>query len=131
MAERTASAREQLREQASKVDPRYTKGEPHVVATGRNQSEAELIANLLLEEGIPSITRRTRGFDVPDMLAAGPRDLLVAASAVTAAQEVLLQTEMDDGDERYRPSPLQLHAGLFSTVVVVGVVVVAGALIGR
>ena len=49
---------------------------------------------LLLEEGIPSTLRRTRGFDVPDMLAAGPRDVMVPASGLAAAREVLLQAEM-------------------------------------
>ena len=47
------------------------------VAGGRNQAEAELIQGLLLEEGVPSVLRRTAGFDVPDYLAAGPRDVLV------------------------------------------------------
>ena len=34
---------------------------------------------MLLEEGIPSLLRRSGGFDVPDFLAAGPRDVLVPA----------------------------------------------------
>ena len=62
-------------ERARKIDPVYTRGEPVRVAYARNQAESDLIQNILLEEGIPSITRRTRGFDVPDFLAAGPRDL--------------------------------------------------------
>src|SRR5215211_9412300 len=68
-------------ERARKVEPRYTRGELVRVAGGRNQAEAELIQNMLLEEGIPSILRRTRGFDVPDFLAAGPRDVLVPEAA--------------------------------------------------
>jgi hypothetical protein len=44
---------------------------------GRNQTEAEFIQALLLEWGVPSVLRRTAGFDVPDFLAAGPRDILV------------------------------------------------------
>ncbi len=39
-----------------------------------------MIQGLLLEEGIPSLVRRSGGFDVPDFLAAGPRDIVVAAS---------------------------------------------------
>ena len=42
------------------------------VASADNQPEAELIEALLLEEGIPSLLRRSGGFDVPDFLAAGP-----------------------------------------------------------
>ena len=48
------------------------------VAAARHQAEAEMIQGLLLEEGIPSLARRSGGFDVPDFLAAGPRDILVA-----------------------------------------------------
>ena len=77
-----------------RIDPLYTRGELVRVAGGRNQAEAELIQNLLLEEGIPSIVRRTAGFDVPDYLAGGPRDVLVAESAVPAAHEMLLQADL-------------------------------------
>ena len=61
------------------------------VAGARNQAEAELIQGLLLEEGVPSMLRRSRGFDVPDMLAAGPRDVMVPRRAPAAAREVLLR----------------------------------------
>src|SRR5213080_3645718 len=64
------------RERARKIDPRYAQGETVRVAFTRNQAESDLLQNMLLEEGIPSIARRTRGFDVPDFLAAGPRDIL-------------------------------------------------------
>jgi hypothetical protein len=59
------------------------------VACARHQAEAELIQQLLLEEGIPSLVRRSGGFDVPDFLAAGPRDIVVAASGADAARELL------------------------------------------
>ena len=65
------------------------------VAWARNQAEAELVQGLLLEEGIPSLARRSGGFDVPDFLASGPRDILVAASGADAAREIL-------GDRRER-----------------------------
>lgn len=64
------------------------------VVGARNQAEAEFIQGLLLEEGIPSMLQRTRGFDVPDFLAAGPRDVLVPQSGVPAAREMLLQSEL-------------------------------------
>ena len=38
--------------------------------------------------------RRSAGFDVPDFLAAGPRDVLVPEAAVPTAREVLLQAEL-------------------------------------
>jgi hypothetical protein len=59
------------------------------VATARNQAEAELLEGMLLEEGIPSLVRRTGGFDVPDFLAGGPRELLVPAAGAEAAREVV------------------------------------------
>ena len=49
---------------------------------------------LLLEEGVPSTLRRTAGFDVPDMLAAGPRDVLVPESGLEVARQVLLQGDI-------------------------------------
>ncbi len=130
MAKPALSVRDEMRERANKIDPRYTEGELCVVASGRNQSEAELIANLLLEEGIPSLTRRARGSDVPDMLAAGRRDVLVAESALPAGREVLMESEMIDGAAQYRPSPLKLFAGLVAAVLAVGAVIALGLLIG-
>lgn len=80
---------DELTVRARKIQPRHARGEPVRVAVGRNQAEAELMQNILLEEGIPSILRRSGGFDVPDFLAAGPRDILVPASGVAAARELL------------------------------------------
>ncbi len=74
---------------ARKISPRLARGEPQRVTVVRNLAEGELVQGILLEEGIPSILRRTGGFDVPDMLAAGPRDVMVPASAVETARELL------------------------------------------
>jgi hypothetical protein len=86
---------------ARKVKPQYGEGPLVRVAWARHQAEAELIAGLLLEEGIPAVIRRNQGFDVPDFLAAGPRDILVAASGAEAAREVLA----DSRDPRELPDP--------------------------
>ena len=59
------------------------------MATARNQPEAEMLEGLLLQQGIPSLVRRSGGFDVPDFLASGPRDILVPASGAELAREVL------------------------------------------
>lgn len=82
------------RERARKIEPRYADGELVRVAGGRHQAEAELIQGMLLEEGVPSVLRRSPGFDVPDFLAAGPRDVMVPQSGYEAAREVLLQADM-------------------------------------
>jgi hypothetical protein len=89
---------------ARKINPEFTEGELVRVAGGRNQAEAELIQNILLEEGVPSVLRRTAGFDVPDFLAAGPRDVLVPASGVEVARATLHEAEIE-------PSPLPSGAG--------------------
>ncbi len=95
---------------ARKVNPAYTEGRLVRVAGGRNQAEAELIQNILLEEGVPSVLRRTAGFDVPDFLAAGPRDVMVPLAGADAAREVLLEAHLapaEDGDSA-QPNPLIL-----------------------
>jgi len=114
-------------ERARKIRPQYTGGELIRVAGGRNQAEAELIQNMLLEEGIPSILRRTAGFDVPDFLAAGPRDVLVAEAAYEPARELLvdaelLSTEQPDGIPGVG-SPARLFAGVVAGVAFVLLIV--------
>jgi len=96
---------------ARKIDPTLTEGDLVRVAGGRNQAEAELIQGLLLEWGVPSVLRRTAGFDVPDFLAAGPRDVLVPQSGAETAREVLLQADLapTTGDGA-GPRPLVLAA---------------------
>jgi hypothetical protein len=89
LAEDVAAPVSEARERARKVLPRYAEGPLVRVATARHQAEAELLENLLLEEGIPSLTRRTGGFDVPDFLASGPREILVPASGAELARELL------------------------------------------
>jgi hypothetical protein len=78
-----------LAAQARKIRPGYAEGPPVRVAGARHQAEAELLQNLLLEEGIPSLVRRSGGFDVPDFLASGWREILVPASGADAARELL------------------------------------------
>lgn len=89
MTERDAPARDRAR----KVSPQYGEGPLVKVAWAPHQAEAEMIAGMLLEEGVPSVVRRARGFDVPDFLAAGPRDVLVAASGEDRAREILASVE--------------------------------------
>ena len=62
---------------------------------------------LLLEAGIPSMLRRSPGFDVPDMLAAGPRDVMVPSTAHDAARQVLLQAEIVTDDRAVIDPPMR------------------------
>ncbi|MHB1537275.1 MAG: putative signal transducing protein [Solirubrobacteraceae bacterium] len=91
----------------------------------RNQTEAEFIQALLLEEGIPSMLRRARGFDVPDFLAAGPRDVLVPQAGAAAAREVLLQSELLDraGAEQTRALDWRLLLAVLGAFALVALVI--------
>ena len=85
------------RERARKIRPQYAEGPLVKVVGARNQAEAELLQGMLLEEGVPSLMRRSGGFDVPDFLASGPRDILVPTSGATAAREILQLPEPAPG----------------------------------
>jgi hypothetical protein len=100
-------------ERARKIKPQFTEGRLVRVVGARNQAEAEFIQGMLLEEGVPSILRRSAGFDVPDFLAAGPRDILVPETGLSTAREVLLQGELISDEEPARVvAPGRLLAGL-------------------
>ena len=85
---------DETRLRARKIDPRYAEGDLVRAAGGRHQAEAEMIQGMLLEEGVPSVLRRSPGFDVPDFLAAGPRDVMVPLAGYEAAREVLLDAQL-------------------------------------
>jgi hypothetical protein len=111
-------------ERARKIKPQLTEGRLVRVVGAHNQAEAEFIQGLLLEEGVPSMLRRSAGFDVPDFLAAGPRDVLVPESAVATAREVLLQGELISGEPPPRVvAPAKLLAGLLIALAVGALVV--------
>ncbi len=113
-------------ERARKVKPQYVGGELVKVAYASNLAEAELIQGMLLEEGVPSVQRRSRGFDVPDFLAAGPRDILVPQAAHDAARELLANlsgTGEHPVPEDATPSataenPLRLLLGMLAALAV-------------
>ncbi|HEY7829324.1 MAG TPA: DUF2007 domain-containing protein [Solirubrobacteraceae bacterium] len=70
------------------------------VAYAQHLPEAEMLQSFLRDEGIPCMARRAAGFDVPDFLAAGPREILVAAENEEWARRVLdgwRPTGDDDG----------------------------------
>ena len=71
--------------------------EPVKIAWASNVAEADLIADILRQEGIPSLIKRNKGFDVPDFLAAGARDIFVPASAAERAKEIL--DDLQSGQE--------------------------------
>lgn len=105
---------------ARKIKPQFAEGNPVRVAGASNQAEGEFIQGLLLEAGVPSMLRRTAGFDVPDFLAAGPRDVMVPQAGVMVAREVLLEAEViTDAPPVGAPvTPRRLLAGMAAALVV-------------
>jgi hypothetical protein len=128
-ADAVESALSERQRWARKIKPQLSEGRLIKVAWARNQTEAEFIAGLLLEEGVPSLIRRSAGFDVPDFLAAGPRDVLVPISGLDAAREILLQAEViDPAPPGSRPagrlvSPVRLALGILLALVIGALVI--------
>ncbi len=116
-------------ERARKVRPEYVGGELVKVAFARNQAEAELIQGMLLEEGIPSMERRMRGFEIPDFMAGGPRDVLVPEAGAELARELLGgfgdETQEPRGLPRSEPMPygVRLALGLILAVLLAAAIV--------
>jgi hypothetical protein len=110
-------------ERVRKIKPQYAAGDLVRVAGGRNQAEAEFIQGLLLEEGVPSLLRRSAGFDVPDYLAAGPRDVLVPAAGAATAREVLLEADLaPPAGSAAGVSPARLALALLGAIALVALI---------
>ncbi len=62
------------------------------VAVAPNETSALLVDGVLKDAGIPSLIQRALGFDVPDFLSAGPRDVLVPGSLLEEAKQILEDT---------------------------------------
>jgi hypothetical protein len=115
-------------ERARKVRPQFAHGDLLRVTGARSLADGEMIQSILLDNGIPSMLRRTRGFDVPDFLAAGPRDVLVPESGYEAARGLLagsdlLSAEAPPDSLPGVGSPARLALGLIAAVGVAAVVV--------
>jgi hypothetical protein len=111
------------------------------VGFARNQAEAEMLQALLLESDIPSILKRSGGFDAPEFLAAGPRDIWVNQGHAEKARRILAETlteseseerEELEGEARLRktggdPTPpgrlaIYVAAGLAIAIAIVWIV---------
>jgi zinc-ribbon domain len=127
------SAADERQRRARKIKPQYTEGALVRVAGASNQAEAEFIQGMLLEEGVPSLIRRGPGSDVPDFLAGGRRDVLVAQSGAPTAREVLA------GPTAVGPRPgasttalpVRLLACLLLAIVIAAVIIAVTAPLGR
>jgi hypothetical protein len=115
-------ARDERHERVRKIQPEFTHGPLRRIAGAQNQAEAELIQNMLLEEGVPSVVRRGRGSDVPDFLAAGARDVMVPESGVVAGRAALNMTEDAPSTARYGPSAFWIVVALLAMAAVAALV---------
>ena len=111
-------------EWARKIKPQLAEGELTKVASGRNQAEAELIQGLLLEEGVPSMLKRSAGLRRPrhargraarrDGSALGRRGRARGADAGGAAAGGSPGSGVD--------SPARILVGLLSAIVLVALI---------
>lgn len=62
------------------------------VGSAPNESMALMMEGLLRGADIPVLIRRPTGFDAPDFLGGGPRELLVPEDALPEAREILEDT---------------------------------------
>jgi hypothetical protein len=69
------------------------------IAFARTQPEAEMLQGLLAEADIPSLLKRSAGFDNPDFLPSGPRDVFVSQAHAKRARQLLADVLVEEGDE--------------------------------
>ncbi len=62
------------------------------VAAAPDESTALLMDGVLKDAGVPALIQRAPGFDAPDFLAAGPRDVLVPGALLEEARRLLQDT---------------------------------------
>ena len=62
------------------------------VAVAPNETSALMMEGILHQAGITSLIQRAPGFDAPDFLSAGPRDVLVPGSLAEEAKQLLEDT---------------------------------------
>ena len=62
------------------------------VAVAPNETDALLMDGGLKGAGVPSLIQRAPGFDAPDFLSSGPRDVLVPGSLAEHATRLLGDT---------------------------------------
>ncbi len=96
------------------------------VTFAHNQAEGELIQQILREDGIPSILKRSAGFDVPDFLAAGPRDVFVPAEFEERAAALMRETGyLSESNAKPGVAPWVVLASLFGGI---GLIILIGFL---
>jgi hypothetical protein len=85
------------------------------VGFARNQAEGEMLQGLLLESDIPSVLKRSGGFDAPEFLAAGPRDIWVNQGHAQEARRILEETLTEGDGEAEERGEIEEEARLRAT----------------
>jgi hypothetical protein len=80
------------------------------VATVAHQAEGDLVQGLLADAGIPSTWRRV-GTHLPDFLAAGHREILVAPAAAARARQALTAAAPPEPSDERRTRAVGLERG--------------------
>lgn len=87
-----------------------------------------MIKGLLDAEGVPALVRTQRGFEIPELVVAGPRDILVRADQYVAARQILYGAPLEGAppppseaapDPRY---PMRLAVGLILALILLALI---------
>ena len=97
------------------------------VGWARHQAEAEMLAGMLEDQGVPCLLRRAGGFDVPDYMAAGPRDILVPADQAERAREMLTGPDASPAPPAGEPRrPANVRSVALALVAIIAIAVLLG-----
>ena len=107
---------------ARKIKPQYAEGALVRAIGAANQTEAEFIQGMLLEEGVPSMVVRRRGFDVPRHARRGPAQRHGPGVRSRGGARVLLQAELVEGDADPGTPPSQVLAFVLGAVAIVALI---------
>lgn len=108
-----------------RMRPEYGRGELVAVTTVSNPAEAEMLREMLLEEGIPSMVRLARSFDPRFLPGGGPHEVLVRESGYEAAYQLV---HGRDPDPRVPAARGRMEPGNLLALILVGVGLVALAI---
>jgi hypothetical protein len=92
------------------------------VTTAGHQVEAEVIQGMLREEGIESMVRRARTFDLPQFGGGGPHEVLVGESDYERAYQLVHDRELEPRPPGSRSGP---EPGNLLAVLLIGLGLIA------
>ena len=109
------------------------------VGSAPNETSALMMQGMLQGAGIPMLIQRGLGFDNPDFLSAGPRNVLVPESALEEARGVLKDTtglgswgpedRMQNEQEFFRRRAARWLIGVLILILVMTLVVILPELV--